>query len=142
MFLMPGCNTNTFHVIYAGDLARAYYLAVTGNLQGIHRIILGNPSADKMAKIYGLFCEEAGLKKPRFLPKFITYPIGLVIELMYQAFGIKTIPTLTRGRVNMLYDSNAFNTSKAAVLLGFNDTIPLEEGIRRTVNWYKENKYI
>lgn len=142
MFLMPGCSTNTFHVIYAGDLARAYYLAVTGNLQGIHRIILGNPSADKMAMIYGLFCEKAGLKKPLLLPKFISYPIGLIIELIYQVFGIKTPPTLTRGRVNMLYDSNAFNTSKASVLLGFNDMIPLEEGVRKTVSWYRENKLI
>jgi nucleoside-diphosphate-sugar epimerase len=142
MFLMPGSRTNTFHVIYAGDLARGYYLACTGNLEGIHRIILGNPSAGKMAEIYGLFCEKAGLKKPLFLPKFITYPVGLVIELIYHAFRLKSAPTLTRGRVNMLYDSNAFNTSKASLLLGFDNMIPLEEGIRKTVCWYKDNKFI
>jgi nucleoside-diphosphate-sugar epimerase len=142
VFLLPGCRSNTFHVIYAGDLARGYYLACTGNLAGIRRIILGNPSTDKMDDIYRIFCREAGLKKPFLLPKIVTYPLGFILELAWYAFGIKTPPLLTRARVNMLYDSIGFNTARSSEILHLDNLVPLEEGIRRTVKWYRENKYL
>jgi len=142
VFVMPGSNKNTFHVIYAGDLARAYYLAITGDLKGVRRIIPGNPSPEKMSRIYRLFCEAAGLKKPILLPKFITYPIGFILELIYHALRMKNPPLLSRARVNMFYDSIGFNTARASELLHPDEMIPLEEGIRKTVQWYRENKYL
>ena len=42
MPFMPGSRTNQFHVIYAADLARAYYHAFMSDLKGFHRIIIGN----------------------------------------------------------------------------------------------------
>jgi nucleoside-diphosphate-sugar epimerase len=142
VFLMPGSHRNTFHVIYAGDLARAFYLAITSDMKGIHRMILGNPSPEKMSRIYQLFCEAAGLKKPILLPKFVTYPVGLLLELIYHGLAIKNPPLLTRARVNMFYDSIGFNTARASGLLNTGEMIPLEEGIRKTVKWYHENKYL
>jgi nucleoside-diphosphate-sugar epimerase len=142
VLLMPGCRSNTFHVIYAGDLARGYYLACTGNIPGIQRIILGNPSIDKMDDIYRVFCREAGLKKPLLLPKFVTYPLGFLLEMAWYVFGIKKPPLLTRARVNMLYDSIGYNTSKSSELLRLENLVPLEEGISKTVKWYRENKFL
>jgi nucleoside-diphosphate-sugar epimerase len=142
VFLMPGCRSNTFHVIYAGDLARGYYLACTANLTGIRRIILGNPSTDKMDDIYRAFCREAGLKKPFLLPKIVTYPLGFILELAWHVMGIKTPPLLTRARVNLFYDSIGYNSAKSSELLHLDHLVPLEEGIRRTVKWYRENKFL
>lgn len=142
VFLMPGCRSNSFHVIYAEDLARAYYVACTGKLNGVHRLILGNPSTDKMDHIYSLFCREAGLKKPLLLPKAVTYPVGFIMELLWHAFGIKTPPLLNRARVNMMYDSIGYNTTRAAELLHLEPMVSLEEGIRKTVKWYRENSHL
>jgi len=140
--LMPGSHKNTFHVIYAGDLARAYYLAITGDVKGIHRIILGNPSTEKMSRIYQLFCGAAGLKNPILLPEFLTCPVGFILELIYHLLGLKNPPLLTRARVNMFYDSIGYNTAKSYKLLHLDEMIPLDEGIRKTVQWYRENKYL
>ena len=139
---VPGAKQNKFHVIYAGDLARAYVLAYTKKLAGRHCILVGNEQAEGMDQIYGLFCSEAGLKKPRNLPKALSYPVALLMELLYTLFKSQSPPLLTRGRVNMFYDNLEVSVDKAEIILGFRNTFSLEEGIKKTVLWYKEQGLI
>ncbi|HZK53944.1 MAG TPA: NAD-dependent epimerase/dehydratase family protein [Desulfosporosinus sp.] len=139
---IPGAKHNKFHVIYAGDLARAYVLAYRKQLAGLNCILVGNEQAESMDRIYGLFCSEAGLKKPRNLPKALTYPAALLMELLYTLVNSSSPPLLTRGRVNMFYDNLEFSVVKAKRILGFKNLYSLEEGIHRTVLWYKEQGLI
>ncbi|MFT5871792.1 MAG: nucleoside-diphosphate-sugar epimerase [Clostridium sp.] len=140
--ILPGSKKNKFHVIYAGDLARAYYLAFEKKLQGINDIIIGNETGELMDKIYGLFCEKAGMKKPFNGSKFIFYPFGFILELIYTIFRVKKPPLMTRGRVNMFYDNIEYSTKKAERLLGFTQEMGLYEGIEKTVNWYKKKNLL
>jgi nucleoside-diphosphate-sugar epimerase len=139
---MPGSMRNLFHVIYAGDLAQAYVLAAQKKLPGIERIIVGNPEPQPMHRVFGLFCREAGLPPPRPLPKCICYPLGFILECAYSLVRAHRPPLLTRGRVNMFYDSIHYATQKARRSLGFECRYTLEEGIRRAVGWYKANQYL
>ncbi|TGE36440.1 NAD-dependent epimerase/dehydratase family protein [Desulfosporosinus fructosivorans] len=140
--LVPGAKQNKFHVIYAGDLARAYVLAYTKHLTGVNCILVGNEQAESMDRIYRLFCSEAGLKKPGNLPKPLSYPIALLMELLYTVVKAQSPPLLTRGRVNMFYDNLEVSVAKAEQLLGFRNAYSLEEGIKKTVLWYKEQGLI
>lgn len=140
--LLPGSAKNKFHVIYAKDLARAYFQAYQSDLKGIHRIIVGNKEAGFQQGIYGLFCEKAGLKKPKNIPKFVIYPVAFIMELFATIFKFKNPPLITRGRVNMFYDNIEYNTSKAKKILNFETEYNLEESIEKTVNWYKNNGYL
>ena len=137
-----GSKKNKFHVIYARDLARAYYLAFKKELTGINRIIIGNKNIDYADKIYSIFCSELGVKKPKNIAKEIVYPIGFLMELFYTIFSIKNVPLLTRGRVNMFYDNIEYSTLKAEELLGFTNEFSIDEGIKKTVKWYKDNSLI
>lgn len=139
---VPGTKQNKFHVIYARDLARAYFLAYTKQLTGIHSILVGNERPENMDKIYKLFCTEAGLKKPRNLPKALVYPAAFLMELLFTLFNSPNPPLLTRGRVNMFYDNIEFSVEKARQVLGFKNSFSLEEGVRRTVLWYKQQDLI
>jgi len=139
---VPGVKQNKFHVIYAGDLARAYVLAYTKKLAGRHCILIGNQQTESMDRIYGLFCSAAGIKKPRNLPKTLSYPVALLMELLYTLFKSQSPPFLTRGRVNMFYDNLEVSVEKAGRLLGFKTAFSLEKGIKRTVLWYKEQGLI
>ena len=139
---LPGSKRNKFHVVYAGDLARAYLLAFRKELQGINCFIIGNRETEFMDKIYTLFCNEAGIKKPNNLPKCIVYPVGFILELIYTIFNIKSPPLLTRGRVNMFYDNIEFSPHKAENILGFTNEYTLEEGVKKTVKWYKDRKLL
>lgn len=142
MPIMMGSKENKFHVIYAKDLARAYYLAYQRDMKGINRFIIGNEQADYMDDLYRLFCEKAGLKKPMNVSKWMMYPIGFLMEFFHTSFGIQSPPLLTRGRVNMFYDNIQYLTKKANDVLGFQCEYSLERGIENTVAWYKENGYL
>jgi nucleoside-diphosphate-sugar epimerase len=140
--LLPGSKKNKFHVIYAGDLARAYYLAFHKRLTGINRIIVGNRESDNMNEMYSIFCKELGIRKPYNLPRMFSYPIGFLLELYYTLFHIKSPPLLTRGRVDMFYNNIEYSTEKARKILSFTNEYTLEEGIKKTVKWYKDNSYL
>lgn len=140
--VMPGSKKNKFHVIYAGDLARAYFLAYQKRLPGINRIVVGNKESEYMNNMYSIFCKELGIKKPLNLPRILTYPIGFILELFYTIFSIKTPPLLSRNRVNMLYNNIEYSVKKAEKVLSFTNEYSLEEGIKKTVKWYKDNNYL
>ena len=142
MIAMPGNKSNLFHVIYAKELARAFYLAFEKNLPGIHRIIIGNENPQRLRQIHEQFCIEADLKPPFILPWFLVYPVAFVMEMISVVLKRKKSPLLTRARVNMFYDSICYGTAKAERLLSFRNTVPLAEGIRNTVKWYRENKWL
>lgn len=142
VFAAPGSKKNKFHVIYVKDLVRAYYLSYLKKLPGVHRIIVGNSEIEHMDRIFGMFCEKAGVRKPILLPKFVIYPIGFLLELIYTLFRSNKPPLLSRSRINMFYDNIEYSTKKAFDLLGFRNEYSLEEGIQRTVNWYIENNLI
>lgn len=138
----PGSNKNKFHVIYVRDLARAYFLAYKKRLTGINRILVGNKKSEYMNKIYSIFCRELGVKKPLNLPKPLIYPLGFIMEFIYTICSIKHAPMLTRSRINMFYDNIEYSIMKAEKMLSFVNKYTLEEGIKRTVNWYKDNNLI
>lgn len=134
---LPGSKLNKFHVIYAGDLARAYYLTYLKQLKGINCFLIGNETAEPMERIYQLFCQEAGIKKPGNIPKIFSYPAAFFLELFYTLIKASKPPLLTRGRVNMFYDNIEYSIKKAKRILGFTNAYSLEDGIKRTVSWYK-----
>lgn len=140
--VMMGSRSNEFHVIYAGDLAKAYYLAFKAGHQGVQEYIVGDPQTVRMDAMYQMFCQEAGFRKPLNLPKAVMYPAAFGIELWYTALKKKETPLLTRGRVNMFYDSICYSTEKIRQELGFTCDHSLAQGIARTVRWYKENGYL
>ena len=139
---MPGSKKNKFHVIYVRDLAQAYYQAYIKRPAGISRFIIGNRKRIYMDRIYELFCSEMGVRKPGILPKYLVYPFAFVMELLYTVLAIKHPPLLTRGRVNMLYDNIEYSTRKAREELLFVNKYSIEEGIKKTIQWYKQNKLI
>jgi nucleoside-diphosphate-sugar epimerase len=139
---MPGRRDNLFHVIYAKDLARAYLLAATNRLPGVERFIVGNPHPVRLQEILGDFCREAGLVPPHLLPRWMAYPVAFFLELAATSLRARRAPLLTRGRVDMFYDSIAYSVQKVKERLGFEAEVPLVEGIRATVAWYKANQLL
>lgn len=138
----PGCRENLFHVIYARDLVRAYQLALENAPDGFNNYIIGNKNACKQEEIFRLICREMGVQKPVNIPKAIAWPIGFAAELAATVLKMKNPPFLTRARVNMFYDSICFSAQKAEDELSFSCQYSLEDGIKNTVQWYKDNRLI
>ena len=142
MKYMPGSKKNNYHVVYVKDLAKAYLLAFEKKLEGINRFIIGNESSNNMHEIYWKFCQEAGLEMPHNIMKLLIYPVAFIIELYATITRSKKAPLLTRGRVNMFYDNIEYSIEKAQKILGFQPEVTLDDGIKRTVKWYKDNGYL
>ena len=138
----PGSRHNLFPVIYAGDLARAYRLALEKKLPGVNRILIANPEPELLDRILNAFCRHAGVKKPLPLPKWSLYGPAMLLELLYTLLHSLRPPVLTRGRVCMFTDNVAFSSDKAERLLDFTADTPLDEGIKRTVEWYRANGFL
>lgn len=138
----PGSRKNNFSVIYAKDLARAYYLAFAKQIKGVSRIIIGNQQNEKMDDLFSVFCKTLGVAKPKNLPWILIYPFAFALELFHTLFQLEKPPLISRGRVNMLYDNIEYSAEKAKVLLSFTNEFSLQDGIERTVNWYKQEGLI
>ncbi len=142
MIIAPGSKKNYFPVIYAGDLAEAYWLAAIKNFSGIERIVIANKNSELMCNIFRKFCVFAGVRKPIMCSKFLFYFPAIILEILYTVLKIKNPPLLTRGRVNMFTDNLKFSTDKAKEILKFESSTSLDAGVAKTIQWYQNNGYL
>jgi len=84
-----------------------------------------------------LIAQEAGVRPPTLhLPAWPVQVAGAVCEAVCKPFGIE--PPLYRRRVDFFTKSRAFDISRARAELGYAPTVGLREGIRRTLEWYRQ----
>ncbi len=70
------------------------------------------------------------------VPVFPVWFAGLICEIICRPIGIK--PPIFRRRVGFFTHNRAFDISKANKLLNYHPQIADAEGIKTTLNWYKE----
>jgi len=78
----------------------------------------------------------AGVPPPSF--RFPVWPVwlaGAACEALFVPLGIE--PPLYRRRVDFFTKSRAFDIGRARAELGYAPAVGLDEGIRRTLAWYR-----
>jgi nucleoside-diphosphate-sugar epimerase len=83
------------------------------------------------------------LEAPVRIPHFPVWPVvavGHVVEKLCKPFGI-TPPIFPR-RVDWYRQNRAFDIGRAKRELGYAPRIGLDEGLRRTGHWYREQGYL
>jgi len=79
---------------------------------------------------------EVGGRPPRVhWPVWPVWAAGALCELVCVPLGVE--PPLYRRRVDFYRKSRAFDISRARAELGYNPAVSLQEGIRRTADWYR-----
>jgi nucleoside-diphosphate-sugar epimerase len=139
--LLQGKRTNKFHVIYVKDLVRVITKAFEKQPEGINIYNVGSNYVPTMDEFWKLFCKHLNVKLPIYLPKFLTYPIGITMEALFKISRLKKSPDLTRARVAMGYDNNIYDVSKIHREFKFKET-PLDKGIKTTVRWWRRNGFL
>ncbi|TSC63703.1 MAG: NAD-dependent epimerase/dehydratase, partial [Microgenomates group bacterium Gr01-1014_93] len=74
-----------------------------------------------------------------YIPLSLAKAVGSIFDVI-QKFGI-TMP-LSSQRVKFLTENRRYSIDKVRTVLGFNPKIGLEEGLKRTYKWYKENRHL
>lgn len=139
---MPGRKSNFFHAIYVEDLAQVILKIISSNLKGLSIYNIGASNIITMENFYKYFCYNLKIKKPYNLPYFFLLPFVLLLEVLFLLFKISTAPTLTRARLYMLFANNIYNISKIEQELNISLKTDWERTIRKTVKWWRINKYL
>ncbi len=140
-FPMFGSGKTLYHPLYVDNLVDAHMLAMQpGKGDGQTYLIADEeyvPIEDLVRRI-GIAL-EVDVKIPHYpiLPLIIA---GHVFEKVCKPFRI-TPPIFPR-RVDWYRQNRAFDISKAKTELGYDPKVGLDEGLKRTAQWYQDKGYL
>jgi len=126
-----------------GDLRmlKMFIRAISTPDIGGETFIVGGPRYVPLEEYINIAARAVGAPPPR-----LRFPYGLFISAAWLCemlcVPLRIEPPLHRRRVRFFRNNRAFNIDKARDVLGYRPTVDLEEGMCKTVAWYRENGYL
>jgi dihydroflavonol-4-reductase len=140
-FPMLGSGRVFYHLTYIDDLVDGFRLCGETTAAAGRTYLLAGPSYTTLAELVEAIARELGVPPPRLrLPVWPVWLAGALCEAVCVPLGLE--PPLYRRRVDFYRKSRAFDTSRARRELGYNPSIDLPTGIRRTAEWYRRSGMI
>ena len=140
-FVVLGDGRIFYHLTYIDDLVEGFRLCATVSRAAGRTYILAGGEVTRLNDLIGLIAEEARVPPPRLhLPVWPFWTAGAVCEALCAPLGIE--PPIYRRRVDFFTKSRAFDITRARAELGYAPQVNLREGIRRTLQWYREHGYL
>ena len=137
-----GFDEKILSLVHAADLAEGLYLAAISD-KSIGKLYFISSekfySWVELGKITSKVLNKNALKIR--IPHFIVYTIAAVAQL-FAMFSSKPATLNIEKAKDLVQNSWTCDTSKAVRELGYKQNISIEEGIRRTCEWYKDMKWI
>ena len=140
-FFMIGSGKVYYHLVYIDDLVEGFLLCGTSDAAVGEVFILGDVEPVRVEQLVQLMAQALEVKPPRLrLPYAPVYWVSAMCELACKPLGLN--PPLFRRRVKFFQNTRWFDTSKARRELGFQPATDLKAGLKRLVEWYRENGYL
>ena len=131
--VLPGTGDNRIHLTHVDDVVAA--LVLLGQ-QGDGVFVLAGPEAAPVRRIFGLLAEGAGLPAPRFaVPGNVLRPVAVGMESVWSAMGREGEPPLNRHAVDVATRDRAYDSTRAAEVLGWKPLVTLDEGVPEVGRW-------
>ncbi|KAI3468335.1 hypothetical protein Pfo_024998 [Paulownia fortunei] len=142
-----GDGNNMYDFTYVENVAHAHICAeralasegMVAEKAAGQAFFITNTEPIKFWEFMSLILEGLGYERPKIkIPASVMMPIAHMVELIYKLlgpYGMK-VPQLTPSRIRLLSHSRTFDCSKANELLGYTPVVPLQEGLRRTIESY------
>lgn len=136
-FFFVGDGANRRHPIYITDMLDAFERAAAAELPNGETIIAAGPDTVTVRELVELVIEELGMDyRPPRLPAWFMQGACLAIEKAAALAGRE--PPFSRRSLKFFSESSAYDISRARRLLDFDPRIGTREGIRRTLQYYRE----
>lgn len=140
-FIVLGSGRIFYHLTYIDDLIEGFRLCGEVPAAAGRTYILAGGEVTTLDELIGLVAEQAQVPPPRLrLPVWPFWIAGAACEALCTPFGIE--PPIYRRRVDFFTKSRAFDISRARAELGFQPQVSLREGIRRTLDWYRQSGWL
>ncbi len=140
-FPMLGSGRIYYHLTYIDDLVEGIGLAGEHPAAAGRTYILAGGEVTTLNELVARIAAAAGTRPPRVhLPVWPFWVAGAMCEAVCVPLGIE--PPIYRRRVDFYTKSRAFAIARARRELGYAPQIGLDEGIRRTLQWYRIHGWI
>jgi len=136
-FFFVGDGENLRHPIYITDMLQAFESAAARAIPSGEIVIAAGPEAITVQQLVAIILEELDVDySPRRLPAWFMEPVCLGIEKIAAITG--TTPPFSRRSLKFFAESSAFDISKARRVLDFNPGVSIRQGLRLTIQFYRE----
>jgi nucleoside-diphosphate-sugar epimerase len=134
-FPMFGDGKTWYHPVYIDNLVQAFELAVERDEAIGQAYIIGDDEPVSIENLVRATARSMGMdvKIPHFPFWTIWWP-SVACEAVCKPLGLK--PPLFPRRADWFRKTRAFDVSKAKRELGYHPEVGLDEGLRRTFEWY------
>jgi 2-alkyl-3-oxoalkanoate reductase len=123
---------------YVENLAAGMRLCLEHPAAVNEDFVIGDDEPISWRDLFTRFAHALGVAPPRLsVPLWIAYPAAAALEGIWLLARAKDPPLLTRYRILVSGRDCSFRSAKARRLLGYAPAVGLDEGIRRTVEWYR-----
>jgi nucleoside-diphosphate-sugar epimerase len=140
-FPMLGTGRIYYHLTYIDDLVEGLRLCGE-HVTAAHRTyILAGGEVTTLNELVTRIADAADVPPPHLrLPVWPFWVAGAACEAVCVPLGIE--PPLYRRRVDFYTKSRAFDITRARHELGYEPRVGLDEGIARTLRWYREHGWL
>jgi nucleoside-diphosphate-sugar epimerase len=130
-----------YHLTYIDDLVEGFRQCAEHPAAGGRTYILAGPEVTTLKELMTRIATAAGVSGPRLhLPVWPFWIAGALCEAVCLPFGLE--PPIYRRRVDFYTKSRAFDITRAREEIGYAPRVSLDEGIRRTLAWYRQHGWI
>jgi len=130
-----------YHLTFIDDLVDGFRLCGVHPAAANRTYILAGGEVTTLNELVGLVAEGAGVAAPAWhLPVWPFWMLGAACEAVCRPFGLE--PPIHRRRVDFFTKSRAFDITRARTEIGYAPRVGLRDGIRRTLDWYREHGWI
>lgn len=137
VFMFVGNGQPNFHPVYIDDLVQGFMLAMTTPQAKGETFIIGGPRYLPLREYIAAAAHTLGARTPTAqIPYPLMTAVARVCEAIFPLLGMQ--PPIHRRRLTFYKHNRAFSTDKARRILGYQPRVDLDEGFRRTVDWYYE----
>jgi dihydroflavonol-4-reductase len=140
-FLMVVAGAPNFHPVYIDDLVMGFVAAANVAEAAGETFIIGGPRYLPLEEYITLAAATVDAPPPRWR---VPYPL---MELAARAcegvcVPLRLEPPLHRRRLSFFKHNRAFRIDKARRVLRYEPRIDVDEGFRRTVDWYRSQRLL
>jgi nucleoside-diphosphate-sugar epimerase len=141
-FFMIGSGEVLYHLVYIDDLIEGFILCGKKDKALGQTYIIGGERYLSLNKLVEIIANSLEVKVPKIRFPFFwpVWAAAFACEIACWPFGIS--PPIFRRRVDIFRKNRAFDISKARKELGYEPKVSLNEGIKKTAQWYKINEYL
>ncbi len=137
-----GFDRKVLSLIHVADLVEGLYLAATSEKSAGEIYFISSEKYYTWEEIGDLTSKTLGKKAIKLrIPHFLVYIIAAFAQF-FAMFSKKPATLNIEKAKDLTQHAWICDTSKAVKELGFNQKISIEEGIKRTCEWYKNMKWI